>query len=176
MILEKIQPLEAVEPLEATELVTIEAMNVPVPENVQTPPGRETISKAHATTMNGVRIHHESYGIFGEMIVNRNDVKVFGGDEIFVTAEPKNLAPLEFLTYYAKDKAPSLWVYDWGRPATDRWKYIASLGDNNFINDFTHVKTTPNNDKVRVVVFQNYYNEKFNCNMVDLLHTNGKFF
>jgi hypothetical protein len=124
------------------------------------------------TYFNGLRVDDTTYGIYGTMIYNRHDVQVFGQDNIFVTSEPKNNAPLESLVIYSSNNIPYFTVYDWG--AASKGYHFISFLDDDFVNKYHHVVTTPDNDSVCAFIFQNSFNFDTNCNQVLLYNNSGQ--
>ncbi len=115
------------------------------------------------TYMNGIFIQQESYGIFAYMIVQTEGVKVKGNDNIFITSEPRNLAPLEVLTVYHLGR-PFLAVYDWG--SLGHGYHLISYIDDDFLKRWGRIMTTPSGEKVNAICFQNFYNTNVNANQV----------
>lgn len=124
------------------------------------------------TFFNGLMVDMDSYGILGYMIFNRSDIKVFGNDNIFITSEPRNLAPLEALVVYRSNGLPYFTVYDWGKSSLG-YHHISVL-DDAFFNKYHHTVTTPNGEGVHALVFQNFFNFEKNCNQVLLMNNSKK--
>lgn len=115
------------------------------------------------TYVNGIVLKKESYGIFGYMLVQTEGIKVYSKDYVFVSAEPRNNAPVELLTVYHRG-TPFIAVHDWGSVGNG-YHFIAELTDE-FVNKWCKVITTPNNQKVKALCFQSFYNASINTNQV----------
>lgn len=128
------------------------------------------------TCFNGVMIDVPSFGIFGYHIYNRNDIKVYGDDLIYLTSEPKNIAPLEFLTVYQKGVKPYVTVFDWG---TGDWardahgNFFSCIITDDFSKQYGIKMQAPNGEYVTVFRFQNYFEKKLDRNLVLLLDANN---
>ncbi len=117
------------------------------------------------TYTNGIILKQESYGIFGYMIVQSEGIKVHSNDYVFVSAEPRNNAPVEFIMVYHRG-TPFLAVHDWGSVGHG-YHFIAELNEE-FVNKWCRLTPTPTGEKVKTLCFQSFYNPEVNANQLVL--------
>lgn len=127
-------------------------------------------SDPYDTFFNGIMVNIETYGIFGYHIYNRHDIRVYGNDNIFITSEPRNIAPLEFLTIYRSNGVPLVSVFDWGLKKYAKFTELTEQ----FSKTFGRLMQTPNGEKVYAFCFQNFFNFQRNSNQVILCDAQNK--
>lgn len=161
-----LQPLSA---SEASELSTLNLSNVEIEQTMRVKETTRNVDP-YSTFFNGVMINIETYGIFGYHIYNRHDIQVYGNDNIYITSEPRNMAPLEFLTVYRSNGIPFVSVFDWG---IKNWAKSVDLTED-FSKKFGRLMQTPNGEKVYGFCFQNFFNFERNRNQVLLSDSQNK--
>lgn len=154
--------------LTARELVLDKSdVELPPPRN------RDKSRWEYDTVMDGIFIDTDSYAVDGFMYVDLS-CRVYGVEEFYTTAEPRNLEPIEILVKYLPNRRPGLYIYDWWthHQTTNGWKFIRDI-DDAFIRDYCIQVNLPNGKIAMGFRFFTGYLPKIGCNSVAIKHNTG---
>lgn len=134
------------EPLDMAALLAATEMTIEPDGAVELPPprSRDKSRWEYETVMDGIFIHTESMAVDGFMLIDLG-CRVYGQEQFYTTAEPRNLEPIEILVKYLPNQKPGLYIYDWwtSHQTGDGWKFIRWI-DDAFIRDFCVQVNLPN--------------------------------
>lgn len=126
------------EPLDMEALLAAKEMAIEPEGAVKLPPprNRDQSRWEYETVMDGMFIHTESMAVDGFMLIDLR-CRVYGQEQFYTTAEPRNLEPIEILVKYMPNERPGLYIYDWWtrHHFGDGWKFIRWI-DDAFIRDY----------------------------------------
>lgn len=160
--------------IDAEMIISAELLDLADGPTPTMPRSRGQVTRDFDTVMDGIFIDTESYAVGGFMLVDPG-CRVYGPEEFYVTAEPRNLEPIEVVVFYKNGQLPSLHVYDWwtSHQTGNGWKFVRWI-DDSFMREFGIPINLPGGKRAQGFNFFTGYLPKIGCNSVAIKRNTGE--